>query len=152
MNAASKTALGVALKFLATSERFEQEVRFKLQEFEPDEVEQTIAYLKGKNLINDRRAAEALCRTREGRRAVGSFRMEQELKRRGASEEIVSELCQNLDEAVRAATVLASKFSLRLETRPDPKLKDKAFRFLLSRGFGYETAHNAIRDFFAVDV
>jgi regulatory protein len=149
---AESSALGVAIKFLATSERFEAEVRNKLREFDPDDVEKAIERLKERNLINDRRTAQSLYRARDGRRAVGSFRLGQELRRRGAPQEIVAELCEAADEPDRARTVLRLKYPLGDEPTQDPKMREKAFRFLVGRGFGFEMAHNAIRDYFTVDV
>jgi regulatory protein len=140
------TALSVAVKFLAHSERFESEVRKKLSQFDPDEIEAAISKLKIQNILNDQTTAERFVKSREGRKSIGSFRLTQELRQRGAPEDVIAEVCGPGDDEARAIELLSLKFLNQ------PELKAKAYRFLLSRGFGFETAHNAVRNFFSVDV
>ena len=139
-------ALEIAIKYIAHTERFESEVRRKLAEFDPTEVESTISILRLKNILNDRRVTESFCRSRAGRKGIGVYRLEHDLRTRGAPEELIAEFCSGEGEEGKAKTALAAKFV------PEPSLKPKAFRFLLSRGFSFEIAHNAVCEFFSEDV
>jgi SOS response regulatory protein OraA/RecX len=106
-------------------------------------VDLVVEYLTIKNVLNDRRTALSYLRSKEGRRAVGRFRIEQDLRSKGVTENVIAEVCDELEDGSRAKGLLASKF------RPEPELKPKAFRFLVSRGFQYDAAHQAVREFFA---
>ena len=74
----------VAMNLLARREHSRAELKEKLlkREFEPDEVEATVASLADRNLISDERFAESFA-TGRIRRGQGPVRIRQELRQRG---------------------------------------------------------------------
>jgi len=135
-----------ALKFLSRTERFEGEVRKHLSTFDHSEVDTLIESLKLRNIINDERAIQSYLRVHTGRKGAGLFKMEAELRSKGVSDQTISLLAEMVSEPDTALDALSGKF------QPKEELKPKMFRFLVSRGFSYDSAHSAIRKFLSSGV
>jgi regulatory protein len=83
-----------AIELLGRRDHFVEELRQKLlsRGFEADEVGATLSRLEQEALLDDRRAAEGVCRGSFRRKGFGPRRIRAELQRRGVDGEIVEEM------------------------------------------------------------
>ena len=124
-----KCALEKALKKLQASDRFESEVRACLASFEPQTVDEVVAYLTKHRLLSNPRAAEQAVISRSGKKAVGRERLLTELEKRGAPSALIEQVLPNSEEErAQLRELLRAKF-------PPTADRAKAGRFLFSRGF-----------------
>jgi regulatory protein len=86
-----EAAHGVALDLLARRSHFEIEIERKLAQkgFAPDDVRAAIERLRRAQLLDDRRAAVELLRTRLRRAPQGRRRLRAELHRKGLAPEVI---------------------------------------------------------------
>lgn len=131
-----------ALALLARREHSRQELARKLAAHgEADEIARLLDDLVRENLLSDRRFAESLRASRQGR--YGSLRLRAELREKGVAAEGAArevELAGAHDlEAARA--VWTKKFG----TPPaDARERGRQMRFLLGRGFPMEVAARVV--------
>jgi regulatory protein len=139
--------LKVALRMLRASDKFEAEVRARLAErgVPEDAAEKVVEHLKGKRILDDRRILEGILERNSGKRAKGLARLRAELVARGAPEELLDELLSTATLVSDRARMLAA---LRGKVRPGDS-PDKAWRFLVGRGFDADEAREVVEEFFA---
>ena len=122
-----------AVSLLAQREYSRQELTDKLTaaQASPEEVEQALAQLEAKGLVNDARVVETLVNRRSGK--LGATRLRQELQAKGVSPELVAETMASLKgtELARAQAVWQKKFGQLAATSAE---RNKQARFLASRG------------------
>jgi regulatory protein len=138
-----------ALRLLRHRLRSEHELTSRLlqEEFTPDAVAGTLGRLRSLGYIDDDRFARAYVHDRLLKRSVGRARLASELRRKGLPlpliTSVLDEEVSGSDEARRAEAEAAK--ALR-RYRGDPrKRRDRLTRFLLGRGFGWETAAAAVK-------
>ena len=123
-----------AVSLLAQREYSRQELTDKLTaaQASPEEVEQALAQLEAKGLVNDARVVETLVNRRSGK--LGASRLRQELQAKGVSPELVAETMASLKgtELARAQAVWQKKFGQLATSGAE---RNKQARFLASRGF-----------------
>lgn len=133
------SALDKALKILSTSPVTEAELRRKLYRAGYPEIliDQAVEECRRHNYINDELLA-ADCADYLIQRGTGRRMVKMKLRRRGLSKELVDEALANTDpeEELQAARY-ALECKLRLLSREKDlrKKREKAFRFLVSRGY-----------------
>lgn len=136
-----------AMKMLSNREHSCQELQQKLKRkgFKPPLIEQIVAELRDEGLVNDKRFAEAYTRSRSGR-GYGPYRIQQELKQRGTSEDIINEVVQidHQDWQDLAAQVRIKRFGGKVPK--DLNEKAKQLRFLQYRGFTGDQQKYALSD------
>ena len=133
------SALDKALKILSTSPVTEAELRRKLFRAGYPEilVEQAVEECRRHNYINDELLASD-CAEYLTMRGTGSRLVRLKLRRRGLSAELVNEAVENTDpemELEAARYALDCKLRLLSREKDYRKKKEKAFRFLVSRGY-----------------
>jgi SOS response regulatory protein OraA/RecX len=128
------SALEKALHRLKTSDRFESEIRSYLQDTPAEVVDEVVAHLKAKGLLNDSRTAQQVLRKYSGKRALGRAAL---VEREVADEFLPSES----EERER----LWSLLSTRYRPSDDPM---KAGRFLYGRGFRADDIESALEKYF----
>ena len=137
------TVKAKAVSLLAQREYSRQELRDKLkaEDASPEEVEQALAQLAAKGLVDDTRVVETLVNRRAGK--LGASRLRQELQAKGVSAELVAETMADLKctELARAQAVWQKKFGLLAASAMD---RNKQARFLASRGFSGEVVRKII--------
>jgi len=137
------TVKAKAVSLLAQREYSRQELRDKLkaEDASPEEVEQALAQLAAKGLVDDTRVVETLVNRRAGK--LGASRLRQELQAKGVSAELVAETMADLKgtELARAQAVWQKKFGLLAASAAD---RNKQARFLASRGFSGEVVRQVI--------
>ena len=132
-----------AVSLLAQREYSRQELTDKLTaaQASPEEVEQALAQLEAKGLVNDARVVETLVNRRSGK--LGATRLRQELQAKGVSAELVAETMAGLKgtELARAQAVWQKKFGQLAATSAE---RNKQARFLASRGFSGEVVRQVV--------
>ena len=132
-----------AVSLLAQREYSRQELTDKLTaaQASPEEVEQALAQLEAKGLVNDARVVETLVNRRSGK--LGASRLRQELQAKGVSAELVAETMASLKgtELARAKAVWQKKFGQLAATSAE---RNKQARFLASRGFSGDVVRQVV--------
>ena len=132
-----------AVSLLAQREYSRQELTDKLTaaQASPEEVEQALAHLEAKGLVNDARVVETLVNRRSGK--LGATRLRQELQAKGVSAEMVAETMAGLKgtELARAQAVWQKKFGQLAATSAE---RNKQARFLASRGFSGDVVRQVV--------
>ena len=132
-----------AVSLLAQREYSRQELTDKLTaaQASPEEVEQALAQLEAKGLVNDARVVETLVNRRSSK--LGASRLRQELQAKGVSPELVAETMAGLkgSELARAQAVWQKKFGQLAETSAE---RNKQARFLASRGFSGDVVRQVV--------
>ena len=132
-----------AVSLLAQREYSRQELTDKLTaaQASPEEVEQALAQLEAKGLVNDARVVETLVNRRSGK--LGASRLRQELQAKGVSAEMVAETMAGLKgtELARAQAVWQKKFGQLAATSAE---RNKQARFMASRGFSGDVVRQVV--------
>ena len=132
-----------AVSLLAQREYSRQELTDKLTaaQASPEEIEQALAQLEAKGLVNDARVVETLVNRRSGK--LGASRLRQELQAKGVSAELVAETMAGLKgtELARAQAVWQKKFGQLAATSAE---RNKQARFLASRGFSGDVVRQVV--------
>lgn len=137
-----QTALDKALSHISASMKTEREIRAFLTRkgFLGDVADYVVEKMKEYGFLDDgeyaRRYAES-AGSRKGKRLIAA-----ELRAKGASKEAVENALEGIDEEAAAEAVL-EKY-LRGKNADDPSTYRKAYSYLISRGFGYETVRSAL--------
>lgn len=140
---------------LGRRQRSEKEIRdyFRIkekQEISELVIDKLIEKLKRKGLIDDLEFAKAWVESRSKKK--GSVALKSELFQKGIDREIVEEVIGSwfkVHDQNQAAKTLLEKRIIRWKNLPKPEIKQKALRFLQSRGFDYDTSKEVIENFMA---
>ena len=132
-----------AVSLLAQREYSRQALQDKLvsENASPEEVEQALAQLEAKGLVDDTRVAETLVNRRAGK--LGGMRLRQELQAKGVSPELVAETMAGLkdSELARALAVWQKKFG---HVATDAATRNRQARFLATRGFSSDVVKQVV--------
>ncbi len=125
-------AFDTAIRFLARNMRTESEIRAKLEDkgYSPEDAESAVEKLRSYGYLNDSAYAGAYVRTYGKDR--GKLRLIYELGAKGIDKAIIDEALPESEE--ENAKALAEK---KIKKYPE---KEKMIRYLMSRGFEYETS------------
>lgn len=131
----SNFAFDAAVRFLARNMRTESEIRSKLEDkgYSEDDTEGAIEKLRSYGYLNDVAYARAYVNTYGKDR--GRLRLAYELGSKGIDKSIIEEVLP--ENEVETAKILADK---KVKKYPE---KEKMIRYLMSRGFDYDTAKTA---------
>jgi len=137
------TVKAKAVSLLAQREYSRQELSDKLKaaDASSEEVEQALAQLAAKGLVDDARVVETLVNRRSSK--LGASRLRQELQAKGVSADMVAETMAELKgtELVRAQGVWQKKFGLLASSASE---RNKQARFLASRGFSGDVVRQVV--------
>ncbi len=143
--------LNKAYFFLKFRPRSEKEVRDYLYKkvstthWSREAAEMVIEKLKDQELIDDRKFLEWFIRQRTALKPKSRRLLTRELGQKGIRDELIEEHFSNnsLDEESLAFSILEKRWP-RFKDLTRKKRYEKAARFLMSRGFGYDTLKQAI--------
>jgi len=139
-----ETALNKALYFLSATRKTEKEVRSHLAKkgYLPAVVDYAVDKLRSYGFINDGEYAEAYAESAAKRKGNRLIRME--LKNKGLPDAAIEDALSKADGETERETAkkLFEKY-MRGKTADKATLQ-KAYRYLLSKGFDYETAKSVI--------
>lgn len=138
------TALDKALTYITATQKTEKQIRDYLQKkgYVPAVVEYVIEKMRGYNFLND--GAYAQDYVNEVSHKKGGKLIKMELRKRGVSEEEIDAAISSVsvEEQTQSALQILQKY-LRYKDKDQATLQ-KAFRYLLSKGFDYEIAKDAL--------
>lgn len=134
-----KSARECALTMLERYDRTEMEMRKKLKEREytPEEIEETISFLKEYRYVNDAEYADRYIRVCSLKKSIRQIRCD--LERKGVAKELIAErLGENqVDEEEQVRRLLIKK-GYRPGERMDPDQYRKLMGSLCRKGFSFE--------------
>ena len=139
-----------ALAGVANRARTSEEVRRSLSKkgFAEAIVEDTVAHLEGLGLVDDAAYAQAFVRGRFEARGYGPARLRQDLQKKGVDRRTIDAALEELTEAEdlgAEARGQAEKKWRALRSEDDVrKRKKKTMDYLVRRGFGFDTAREAV--------
>ncbi len=151
MESEKNTAFDKALTHLSATRKTEKQIRDFLVKkgYLPGVCDYVVDKLRGYDFINDGEYAEAY--TEAAARRKGSRLIRMELKSRGVSDEAIAGALSNLDETqeIDGAKALLQKY-MRGKTADKATLQ-KAYRYLMSKGYSYDIAKEALSALGALD-
>jgi len=132
-----------AVDLLAQREYSRQALQEKLlsEEASVEEVDQALAQLEARGLVDDTRVAETLVNRRAGK--LGGMRLRQELQAKGLSADVVAETMAALkdSEMARALAIWQKKFGV---VAADATSRNRQARFLATRGFSGDVVRQVV--------
>lgn len=143
--------LNKAYFFLKFRPRTEKEIRDYLYKkiakthYSRDDVDKVIKKLKEQDLINDEKFIELFINDRLALKPKGKKLLIKELRQKGVVDYLIETyfIKNKINEEELALKILSQRWS-RLKNLEEKKRFEKATRFLLSRGFDYETTKKTI--------
>jgi len=104
-------------------------------------VDQALAELEARGLVDDTRVAETLVNRRAGK--LGGMRMRQELQAKGLSADVVADTMASLKESelARAQAIWLKKFG---QVATDAANRNRQARFLATRGFSSDVVRQVV--------
>ena len=143
------TALDKALTHITASMKTEREIRTYLRKkgYLDDVCDYVVEKMKGYGFLDDGAYSVAYVGSvgkRKGRRLIAA-----ELKRKGVSDEEIEGALETLTGEAESAATLLKKYLRGKEL--DRKTMQKAYAYLIGKGFDYETAREALRSLGADD-
>lgn len=143
-------AIRYAYRLLSYRDRSEKELAEKLKwkGFSEEIIQQAINHLSEKGFINDAALALSLRRIAEDARLLGNRGVRIFLHRRGISEELIKDVFtgNDSDEIIRAEKVVGKKLKA-VENYSDEEIKKKIWRFLVRKGYSFDTINKILRQF-----
>lgn len=140
-------ALDKALTHVSATRKTEKQIRDFLGKkgYLPAVCDYVVEKMRGYNFVNDGEYAEDYV-SFAGRKKGGRL-IRMELKAKGVSDGEIEAALENLDANAQteAATAILQKY-MRGKT-PDKETLVKAFRYLIGKGYDYETARSALTAF-----
>lgn len=139
-----------SLKIIERSYKTKKEMTKKLLEkgYSLEEINETLKFLEEYNFINDESYTKAFINDRT--KTQGKQKIKYALKNKGISDEIIEEELSKLDmekEKENANILALKKYNILIKRESDKyKLKEKIIRFLISRGYDYEVAKDAVNE------
>ena len=136
-----------ALRFLTYRQRSKKEIINKLKEkgFSENIIENTLAYLKEYNLIDDLEFARSFVNDKINLNKFGPERIKYELYRKGISPEIIEEVLAEDEEYDRGLVLARKKLSSYKNDNRDAKYR-KLGGFLQRKGYSYECISKILRE------
>ena len=143
-------AIRYAYRLLSYRDRSGKELTDKLKwkGFSVEAIQQTINHLSEKGFINDTALALYLRRIAEDTRLLGNRGVRIFLHRRGISEELIKDVFtdNDPDEIIRANKAVSKKLKT-IENYSVEEIKKKIWRFLVRKGYSFDTINKILRQF-----
>ncbi|MDP3049017.1 MAG: regulatory protein RecX [Thermodesulfovibrionales bacterium] len=150
MNPDKIGAIRYAYRLLSYRDRSEKELTDKLKwkGFSEETIQQTINHLSEKGFIDDTALALSLRRIAEDARLLGNRGVRIFLHRRGIPENLIRDVFtdDDSDETIRAEKVVSKKLKT-IENYSDEEIKKKMWRFLVRKGYTFDTINKILRQF-----
>lgn len=144
-----------ALRIIERSYKTEKEVRdkLKLKGYEDISINKSVEFLKEYNFLNDIKYAKAFISDKLN--SSGSQKIKYELTQKGISKDIIDEELSKLNkdnEKDAAFNLAKKKFDIiRKKENDNYKISGKLYRYLLSKGYGYDVISGVVKEVMSVD-
>lgn len=137
-------AYDYALRLLSIKDYSEAQLKKKLKEYYYSEatINRILEKMKFYGMINDERYAEKYIHDSLNIKKVGRRKIAFDLKSKGIPDSITKEMDIDEETEFENAAFLAEKKLKSL--KKDEKQKEKLYRYLISKGFDYDTANRAV--------
>lgn len=144
-----QTALDRALSHISASMKTEREIRGYLRRkgYLQDVSDYVVEKMKGYGFLDDAAYARAYAESAGKRKGGRLIRFE--LKRKGISDEAVDGALDGVEESGAARLILQKYMRGKAA---DAVTMRKAYAHLVSKGFDYDTARDALKEYFSEDV
>jgi regulatory protein len=133
-----------AIRYLSHREYSVKELTNKLSNYaeNTEELEQTIRWLLDNNYLSDSRYIESFISTKSKKYGLLKLKylLEQKLDNKYLIKDKLNEF--DLDEVSTAITLWQKKYGLNIDNQ---EYRQKAIRWLLNKGFGYDVIQQAIK-------
>ena len=139
-----------AIRIIERSYKSEKEIREKLllKEYENKTIDRTLEFLKEYNLLNDEKLTSMYVKDRL--RSEGKNKIKYSLIRKGISEDLIEEELSKVDDDNLRETAYnlgVKKYNTLLKRENDKyKLSQKLYRFLMSKGYGYDLISEVVKE------
>ena len=138
------------LKFRPRSEKEVHDYLYKTiakKHWSRDDADKIVKNLKERGLINDQEFVSWFVRQRTALKPKGQRLLERELRQKGIAEELIEQYfsVNTIDEEALAHQILEKRWS-RFKNVDSRKRFEKASRFLMSRGFGFDLTKKTIEE------
>ena len=139
-----------AIRIIERSYKSEKEIREKLllKEYENKTIDRTLEFLKEYNLLNDEKLTSMYVKDRL--RSEGKNKIKYSLIRKGISEDLIEEELSKVDDDNLRETAYnlgLKKYNTLLKRENDKyKLSQKLYRFLMSKGYGYDLISEVVKE------
>ena len=139
------TALDKALHFIAASQKTERQIREYLagKGYLAAVSDYVLEKMSGYGFLDDRQYAESYAASAVKKKGARLIRAE--LKEKGVSDEHIRNALDGLEGEAETAAKLLGKYMRGKEA--DRQTRYKAFRYLIGKGFDYDTAKSALTAF-----
>lgn len=137
-------ALDKALTHISATRKTEKQVRDFLRGkgYLPDVIDYVLEKMREYGFVDDSEYAEAYVEFAGGKK--GSRLIKAELRKKGIAQEKIDEALFNLDEETQVETASAILQKYLRNKECSRETLQKAYRYLISKGFSYDTAKSAI--------
>ena len=145
------TAFDKALNHLSATRKTEKQMRAYLAEkgYLPSVVEYVLEKLRSYNFVNDGEYAEAYVEYAVKKKGGRMIRME--LRGKGVSDEKIDAALSTVDEETETATAVGILQKYMRGKTADKETLQKAYRYLMGKGFSYDVAKSALTAFGDID-
>lgn len=143
-------AKSTALKILERTLKTESEIREKLiaKGYDENITEETIEFLKSYNFINDESYVKLF--VKEKLKSKGKNKIKFDLQQKGIDSELISKAFLEISDDVenlKAKELCIKKYNiLKKSTDDERKIKEKLFRYLVSRGYDFSLSNEIIKE------
>lgn len=141
-----REALAHAMRSLVSRARLSSEIRSDLlrREYSEPEIEDVLSFLLRHRLLNDEKTIQSLIESKSGRGSMGKGKIHAELMRRGVPDEVIESALESRTDEVELEAI---RKALQTKRWP-PGSRNRAARFLLSRGFDVDLIETSLNGFF----
>ena len=144
-----------ALRIVEKTFKSEKELKDKLilKGYDNEAIDKTISFLKEYNFLSDNNYAKMYVKDKS--RVQGKNKIKFDLIKKGINDNIIEEEISNIDredEREGAYNLAVKKYNTIVKREDDKfKLSQKLYRFLLSKGYDYDTVSYAVKKVTSID-
>lgn len=144
-----------ALRIVEKTFKSEKELKDKLilKGYDSEAIDKTISFLKEYNFLSDNNYAKMYVKDKS--RVQGKNKIKFDLIKKGINDNIIEEEISNIDredEREGAYNLAVKKYNTIAKRENDKfKLSQKLYRFLLSKGYDYDTVSYAVKKVTSID-
>jgi len=146
-----KKAVEEVARFLKFRPRTKKEVRDKLllKGYPEEVISLSISFLEENNILNDEKFAREWFKERLSLKKIGLKKVKLELKRKGIDNEIIEKVASEFSNSENETANALEFLNLKFMKVGDKKSlsKEKLIPLLLRRGFSYDVASEATKEF-----
>lgn len=143
----------VGYDFLYYRQRSEKELRTKLKQknISQQNSDKVIEFFKSHKFLNDEEFARSFVANETLKKPSGKRMIYQKLLQKGISKEVIEEvLASSYPDETSGAELLLKKYSEKIKDKPLIVRKQKAYNYLISRGFDFETTKAVVNEFYKI--